>query len=635
MAFVNPYTFIPLKKGTPIYRKAADDEGSVHSDAPAGNRRTGVIHCTLTAKTPLSVPCVNEKTAEVDLPFFRNGDRIAIPGSSLRGCVRSVYEALTDSCLRTNDERFRSASSKKRPALLKWSNITRYEDLRLVDAERLRIVDEDMLKDANGQRLFSTGQKVAYTGVNDPDSPHATRIAEQVEAFQRGRTLGYFLHVHTLYSKVNGRMIHNHPSVFAEERDKKGRDKKGVVVDQENTLSCFLENVELFVSNSKDAIPDEPGPGASDDERVAYQRACDDYAMAKEYRDRLLEFLGREGSEKRMGEADCFPVWYASEEVEVPDEGNPSETRKVMRYQLSHAQLSRSVYPQTPMQLAGSRAQCISTTSLCPACKLFGFVSPNGQGAVAGRVRFSDATLQRLPGRTQTTRLVTLLEPRQSAFEFYLRNEVVNNNAFTPNTQGTELAGRKAYWHHPTGQNWAFTGAEPTKFNLVAETAPKGTVFEFDVYFNEVSAVELNQLIYALTYGEFWDDEPNGSLYCHKIGHGKPVGLGSVHIGVNSVLLRTYDSETGIYGFDGSDSWKLGKSEVEKNLHDVKAVRAVASFAAHNGVRIGYPTGDHGDVFEWFASNRERHLRGSSEEAAVEYKQVLKKLVDGSEDHSL
>ena len=107
--FVNPYNFIHLPE------KKAMAYGET-------DRHTGVIHYTITTKTPLFVPNSSSETAfkeSDDTPDHKSYDFFSyteldgkkryegkenyhvpvIPGSEMRGVVRNVYETLTDSCM--------------------------------------------------------------------------------------------------------------------------------------------------------------------------------------------------------------------------------------------------------------------------------------------------------------------------------------------------------------------------------------------------------------------------------------------------------------------------------------------------------------------------------------------------------
>ena len=105
--FVNPYNFISFPK----------EKAKAYTDL---DRHTGFIEYTVTTKTPLFIPNSSSESAfqeskkEADhksYDFFSYQDldptknyenqyfTPVIPGSEIRGVVRSVYETLTDSCM--------------------------------------------------------------------------------------------------------------------------------------------------------------------------------------------------------------------------------------------------------------------------------------------------------------------------------------------------------------------------------------------------------------------------------------------------------------------------------------------------------------------------------------------------------
>lgn len=569
MPFVNPYTFIPLEKGTPEYSRPSVPDKPIR----------GVLHCVFETVTPLSVPEVDVSKLDKDkderqsyLPFYRLGNRLAVPGSSLRGAFRSVYEILTDSCLRTNGRLLHSASSLKKPGLLSWSE--EKGEYLLYKAERLRVTNERLVRNG-GTWLYAIGEELHFVGAVDESAN--TRLVQRLgKRTEDGGEVGYFLYVHRLPTRRP-----NHPSIF------KMVDGDEYYELDRATMDAFVKNVELFVVNN-----------GKSNESVAYQEA--------------LRGLRDDRGAK-------LPVWYASEKV----------SDEKTAFQLAPSQLSRSVYTKTPLSMAKDceRAQCSSATKLCPACKLFGFVPPSGaDGGVAGRVRFGDAIVVEDDVKTSTPWLPNLMEPRQSSFEFYLRNTTIRHkHAFTPETPGTELAGRKMYWHHQREGDWDF--GKGTEFNVQAELVPAGVHFAFDVYVDDVSLDELNTLVYALTYGRAWDSADESRRYCHRIGHGKPVGLGSIRVSVEHVVVREFSADG--YVIKANGSWKQSRSVVEGRLSSLSAAKAVANFGAiPERMTISYPAVKAGgDIFEWFGKNRGRW----SNRGPVTYKELL----DESANHTL
>lgn len=112
--FVNPYNFVPLGKG-PERKKFDDNKGNL----------SGVIEYSIRTRTPLFIPNTSNEYAiypskknsgHKSYEFFSYTDlsgktenkqgelpKPIIPGSEMRGMLRSYYEILTDSCMSAID----------------------------------------------------------------------------------------------------------------------------------------------------------------------------------------------------------------------------------------------------------------------------------------------------------------------------------------------------------------------------------------------------------------------------------------------------------------------------------------------------------------------------------------------------
>ena len=151
-SFVNPYNFIPLEK-SPHEEELPWKKKLQNEESP--RNLTGKIEYTLTTLTPLFIPNTSndrvfsksnalqgDSTEEEPIyhksfEFFsyrdfsgqKDRDKVpadylpVIPGSEIRGAIRSIYEALTDSCLSAID--MDAVLSKRTPeyfspGILEW-----------------------------------------------------------------------------------------------------------------------------------------------------------------------------------------------------------------------------------------------------------------------------------------------------------------------------------------------------------------------------------------------------------------------------------------------------------------------------------------------------------------------------------
>lgn len=177
--------------------------------------------------------------------------------------------------------------------------------------------------------------------------------------------------------------------------------------------------------------------------------------------------------------------------------------------------------------------RCTRAESLCPACRLFGLVS--GEAHRLGCVGFGDARLtsgkQRAP---MFTAILSGPKPRHVAFY----------------RDGEHIAGRKYYFHHRSDNLLTANGwlGKPGRYqNAHIRPLETGAVFRFAAEFTNVAEGDLAALLYALTLEEGLR---------HKFGYAKPCGLGSVHIQVKRLEVRSpadrYRSGTGQAVFEGS-----------------------------------------------------------------------------------
>lgn len=536
-ATVHPYTFIPLKSRRKVV-SASDAE-----------LLSGVVRCGLTAKTEIAVP--DTQLDDGSFPFFRVGGVPTIPGSAIRGVVRSVYETLTDSCVRTNEGHFHARSSEpKKAGLLTWGG----EHYYLCPAERYRIVD------TCDTSQYSIGEEVAFeaSASRGESSNWATP--------GKGDRKGFFLEVNRFETRKNGKIIRSHASIF----EKKPNEERQLVDDL--SIQCLKENINLY-----DLETGADGKGAQK-------------KVGRLYKEAFFQV-------KNSGLV--LPVWY-----EKTDDG----------FRFAPSQLSRGVFAIGPLNFIETvgLAPCKTVEDCCPACELFGFVSDGA--ARPSKVRFGDARCVS-GAEIERVSLSALMEPKMSSFEFYLRNDR-QTHSFNPDDQDTVLSGRKMYWHSQKGLKGASQLSCRDDLGGTYEAIKPGARFGFSIFFDEVTPDQLNDLLFALNMGEIWSGDDS---FCVKIGHGKPLGLGSAHISVEEVFLRKYENSE--YGIEGGSDWKQPEACVAGRLSHVNVLKSVMNFeAVPSGKVIAYPS-INGDGLAWYQKNR----KVSSEKRS--YKEVLE--VDG------
>lgn len=373
----------------------------------------------------------------------------------------------------------------------------------------------------------------------------ATRIVtEFIEKSNQNSKSGYYLKV----NKFGKSQKQSNPSVFV-------KTNNGIEIDKVY-IDRLEQNIKLYEEKDKGV-------------KEAY----------------LTCFNGMKKEEKTL------PVWYWK------DISNG-------HYYFAPSQCSRAVYINKPKDLlkSANMEACVSKKCACEACSLFGFIQSGDDGdCCASKVRFTDAICIDKNCFDKSYVLPILSTPRLSSFEFYLDS---NNNKYGADTKGVKLAGRKFYWHHKNNPIIADDekAVKTPNMSCKMQLVKPNSTFSFSVFFNNITHSQLSKLIFSLNFGE----NESSSVFCHKIGHGKPIGLGSVKIVVDSINTRTYSK----YDYCITDNTDLidfaDKSIFNKT--DERIINAVLKVADMNTIseEICYPCENKGeDIFKWFANNRD------------------------------
>ena len=273
--------------------------------------------------------------------------------------------------------------------------------------------------------------------------------------------------------------------------------------------------------------------------------------------------------------------------------------------------MSRGIFYQQPAKMLQKKnlTPCNKEEAVCEACALFGIVRKSDVSssfAKASRIRFSDAVCEDETCFSSNKNQVMLASPRLSSFEFYLKTKNPKNYQYDADDDDVSIAGRKYYWHHNDGKIKNSVTNDNQNMTYTIQTVKENSVFKFEVYFDRIPEDALKKLLFALTLGENSAD----SNYCHKVGHGKPIGLGSAKITVDSVKIRSFSD--GIYQ---ENDYIWNEKELRnafENQQIVDNVLKVTDFNAVQGKDIQYPTTapNDGKIFDWFSENRKMFAKG-------------------------
>lgn len=173
---------------------------------------------------------------------------------------------------------------------------------------------------------------------------------------------------------------------------------------------------------------------------------------------------------------------------------------------------------------------CEDPADLCATCRLFGMAGKaqqaTGEAAVAGRVFFYDIPLEE--EYLGEIWLPSGHGPQPGHWSFYRRLPSPGRPAGS-----APALGRKYYYHHPNYEKTLWHYRHQDQINVTAlmpESIVTPTVVtNGELRFIDLTNEELGELLYTL--------ELESGL-AHKIGYGKPYGLGTVRIEVTSLDVQ-------------------------------------------------------------------------------------------------
>lgn len=534
--FINPYNFVSINL------KNTERENII---SKSGEKLTGVLKCRIIPKTPIAIPDTYiEENEHKTYDFFHYDGKPIIPGSTLRGAIRSVYETLSDSCFSTTKEKTvitnRTKQAFKAGVLLKEDG-----EWKLYPAVRyiIKMRDQTYRRFNSGPRFSMTRNELIKIGYGKKVNIQPVKNGDT--EYKRGRF-------------PVGKYVEN-LKPFSEEN--KSGWLTGYLYIGEIFSRKHFESVFYINDNTKPLdIPDSNMKYAFDKLKEVYKIYNENVKKEAQRSDTKKEityvYKGYEDAEKNG----AIPVWYQFEGKDV---------------KLSLACIGRYSYNKNMGAAIGNKAPCKKRNNVCKACALFGMASDESIGS---RVRISDAEIISESGffEEKPAILKELASPKISYLPFYTKKPGDTKNWSYDNT---EIRGRKYYWHsinfiqdtEKTNRNSTMQLLKPCIENS----------FTFNIFYDEITEEQLNELIWTLTLGENKED----STLCYKIGHGKPIGLGSAKIIIDKNIVRNI--KNGYSVDEKTIPENLEKSPFDKNL--VSQVLKIMDMKTTEKKNVSYP----------------------------------------------
>ena len=578
--FVNPYAFISL------VGKCNKESFDIRKFYENNNLLTGWLDCTIETKTLTFIPNTSNDEA-----FYKNGNdenkksydffsyedlssrsdlkniyqEPVIPGSEIRGVIRSAYEALTNSCLSSIDETsvlHKRNNNPKKPGILKkigneWKLFSAEKVMlkyKSCDSDPVKIFD--ISKYNEGQKVYITKSKDKYK--NKGFMPYTvTQISN--EKFDKSLE-GYF-HKGEDFGKKK-----HHESVFIE--------RSIIKVIEKDVVNRLKNVVEIYQNNGL-------------------------------YNHYMID-----------GKNNSIYLVYYSDDYEYLSPA--CITREVFKNRLNNI-----------IEKQGDFGPCKSTKHICETCRVFGMVGSEKSLASRVRFSNAIVNKKNSEKDYYNDIIILseLASPKISATEFYLEkpdDSVLWNYDYAYAAFGKnkliekyypKINGRKFYWHLKPSIDKSYYTFEEKNINdkwndrnVVVRPLKPDISFTTKIYFDKITEEELIKLISILNLKISKNDDNEN---CHKIGMGKPIGFGSIKIDVSKINFRTISIS------DDTIKYKINKktsedysSEIDKILNsdkeNVKELLKITDFK-NRPQNVRYPVAeDEGsyEVYNWFVANR-------------------------------
>ncbi len=634
---------------------------------------TGRITCEIEAITPLFVSDSHDIAAEPvgkatagrpakehrTYRFFQYDGKPALPASSLRGMVRSVFEAVTNSCFsvfegpRLSYRLEAPLAATLVPARIEKSTSGKWT-LRLLP----------------GLAPLSPGQRpralyAATVHLYDPIEGRTSRVPKV--------NLKGLTHGESCWALVEKKGLFTY--VLELDRSRARLPASGGSHQQVVQGWLCINNQNIETKRKERFFFAGPGtPGIPthvpllDDQVEKYQD------LIKDYQERHADAIQARGSyppdrillakNPRDPDEPAFSRYiYRKEDLQLGEGtlvyvslSGPLNRLKVEF--IAPAAVPRVSYNQTVGKLLPDEMKaCREYDGLCPACRTFGWVhgahekqtgkqragreaeqqttqlDKDDLVAYAGRVRFSHGALLGEPQAfDKPISLAILGSPKPTTTRFYVQpKEGTPHDGMSDAEAGYDganvLRGRKVYRHHGTARSLEYERTTDTEHSgrddqnrSVQDVLKPGNRFRFTIEFENLAPIELGALLWAV--------EMEGGLV-HRLGYAKPLGFGSTRL---TVLQLEYLDSVGRYSaLDAVGGWRDAageKNELVAGFKRAMMARYDSPFEQLPNVRdlsallssppdlpIHYPRttrtpSAEGKNFEWFVGNKRSGREG-------------------------
>jgi CRISPR-associated protein (TIGR03986 family) len=536
--FHNPYNFV----STPD-RKDIPEQSYAHDHNPVcpkyhenhsrywADRYTGTVSVQLLTKTPLFITAPNSE--KVDANGHRTYDCLDyIPATALKGMLSSAYEIITNS-------RYRVFSKKQHEKKLGYRTQT---NANLVPG---------LMKENDGKWTITLFKGTSEIG--EDGKANGPLYAAWLPCYQKDKDLIKSLEHGKEYKDVTlRRYIYNNPytgtrfAFWSVEKigeltlcplTRNAKELKKTI----SVSGYVVKSGKIFPKKHDERFffndPQEETPlGLEKSVLERYENLLEDYRLVHA-REMDKSKYGKHISSKQKLQNNSF--------VYAKTDGKTIEA-------IYPVQISRDLYAVSPWDcLDASLRPAENLVQLSPADRLFGWVAQEGKDAWKGKIRLSDGIYDeegKSPvekfDKSGPRKMAILGTPKPAQARFYLGDAdgKPQENGLSKEQAGyvrdKKIRRRKVYLHHAEFKNEKIFPTDivgSSQNRSITGWIPKDKIFTFKMRFENLTPEELGGLLTLLKLNE--------KNCCFRLGYGKPLGLGSVHLKIDDNGARIFTGE--------------------------------------------------------------------------------------------
>ncbi len=511
-----PYNFIPLNDI--VVESALPDHSAITGSS-------GYIELEIEAKTPVFIRDTftpeelssakkagkYESLANNHPDFFSPAGQLRLPGSSLRGMIRQIVN------------------------IISWSKFQQFDDTALFYRG---IADQSNLASEYDKRMKDEDAINRYAAASASKEKGALGVGK----YKVGA--GYFYKKGKRYFIRPAQNKTTKPPFERYSGSKPGPFKYKILESGEG----IIQSGRKFGKNSYHDVWKIFKPMADSSHDIPLSVADITAYEADKARNVEINYLKEtQGSEEKL-----VPCFYVKADND--------------RVSFGHTVLFRVQYLHSIGELVPANVRHDDTVVDITE-SIFGRICNKDNQSFKGKVQFSDAKLQSEFKDPLDEKHVPqlLLGPKPTSFQHYLvqteNGDKKNLNHYDSNA--AQLRGFKLFWHQDNNKWFQQHEFPNSKTETILQPVKIGSRFEGRIYFENMSDIELGALITAITL------LPG---HAHKIGMGKPLGLGSIQI-KPKLYIENAEETYGSLDFNRESTKNEKLSEYYKDRFEEEIIR--------------------------------------------------------------